>query len=538
MKNLKLNILAYGMALAGLTACSESFLDVNSITDTTTDNFYKDLVDAEKALIGCYGGWRETTSKGPWPAFYIASQMMSDECFGGGGGSDANCAVLDRFDMSWGPSEVNLYNSLWEYSYLGIYRCNILLQKLDDIDWGDTPDERYRIEGETRVLRALIYFDLVRILGNIPLLTEPSEENVPQADPADVYKVIAEDLLFAANNIPEDAYPKAEADKNDGRITCWAAKALLARVYLYYTGYYGQADLVGVVNQSQVLQGLEDVINSGEFGLVEEFKNLWPAASTTPVGDQEFESTYEGDGNIETVLAQKFNNTTTDWNGNSNNGNRWLTMLGLRSTTHSPYGTGWGQCTVHPKMWNSFDANDTRREASIINLATEGIEYDIADQRDYTGYMNKKYIPLAYADGTNVSGSDFQITQDQDYVVMRYADVLLMAAELGSSKAQDYYNQVRTRAGVSTRTVTKENIMEERFLEFAFEGIRYWDLLRQGVDYAASVINESGVSVVSMGVDTQLTIDGSRISETRGLSRIPDTQIELSDGVLKQNAGW
>ncbi len=541
MNKFKLNILALGMAALMLTACAESFLDVQSITEPTTDNFYKDAVDAEKALIGCYGGWRETTSKGPWPAFYIASVMMADECFGGGGSSDGNCQVVDRFNLSYNPSGIDMNESLWIYSYQAIYRCNSLLIRMDEIEWEGDTITRNRIEGETRAIRALVYFDMVRYFGHIPLVTEPTTDNVPQADPAEIYALIAEDLLFASNNIPEDAYPKANASSNDGRITCWAAKALLARVYLYYTGYYGASDLAGVVNASTVLQGLEDVIASGEFSLVPEFKNLWPAASSTPIeGEEEFDSTYAGDGNEETVLAQKFNNSTTEWDGSSNNGNRWITMLGMRGQAHPPYAAGWGQCTVHPKMWNAYASNDERRDASIINLVAEGIadDYDIGDQRDYTGYMIKKYVPMAYANGTDASGGDMQISQKQDYVVIRYADVLLMAAELGSSNAYDYYNQVRDRAGLSSREVTKDNILEERMLEFAFEGLRYWDLLRQGIEYAASMIHEDGVSVLDLGVNSTVVIDGNRIRETKGLTFIPANQISLSAGVLEQNEGW
>jgi len=103
--------------------------------------------------------------------------------------------------------------------YAGIFRCNMLLSKMDDIDWNEDEIIRDRIEGEVRVLRAMMYFDLVRLFGYIPLLTEPSSENIPQSDPKDVYQLIAEDLVFAANHIPLDAYPKSNAAKNDGRIT-------------------------------------------------------------------------------------------------------------------------------------------------------------------------------------------------------------------------------------------------------------------------------------------------------------------------------
>ena len=141
---------------------------------------------------------------------------------------------------------------------------------------------------------------MVRMWGNIPLFTEPVNENRPQSDPDEVYNVIFSDLLYAVNNIPASAYPKSAAASNDGHITKYAASALLARVYLFYTGYYGKEPQVEGVTKSTVLQGLEDFIAVAEsegYGLVDEFKNLWPAASTTwalnkSTDDYEQTSTY------------------------------------------------------------------------------------------------------------------------------------------------------------------------------------------------------------------------------------------------------
>src|SRR5690606_19961107 len=139
-------------------------------------------------------------------------------------------------------------------------------------------------------------------------------------------------------------------------------------------------------------------------------------------------SKYAGKGNIEVVFAQKFNNTQ-NYDGNVD-GNRWLVMMGMRNTNWSPYGKGWGACTVSKRLVDEFSNNDARKAASIIDIAGEGIQgFDLKDQREYTGYSNKKYTPTALPDGTSNTGggNDFQISQDQDYFVIRYADVLLMA---------------------------------------------------------------------------------------------------------------
>lgn len=560
----------------GLASCTAGFLDVESKKESTTDNFYRTESDAWRALIGCYDGWQCTTSSAGC-AFYYASEIMADECFAGVGVTDArNYQVIDRFDASQSPSDMNILENEWKNYYAAIYRCNELLAHEDQISW-TSEDTKGTYMGECRAIRALCYFDMVRMWGNIPLFTDPVNENRPQADPDEVYNVIFSDLLYAVNNIPASAYPKSAAASNDGHITKYAASALLARVYLFYTGYYGKEPQVEGVTKASVLQGLEDFIAVAEsegYGLVEEFKNLWPAASTSwtlnkSTGDYEQTSTYAGDGNKEVVLAQKFN-YTQDYNGN-NDGNRWLVNMGLRNYLgHAPYGRGWGGCTVNPKMWTVYGTGDERREASIINLVSEGIadepdfEASYKDQREYTGYTVKKYTPMSKWTKDDASGTwslvdevadlgegDFQISQYQNFIVMRYADVLLMAAELGSPNAQEYLNEVRQRAytaedeegnlTLSTNyrevTATKDNIMNERMLEFAFEGQRYWDLLRQGVEYAASQI-ATNTAVTSGGNPDNVTIEASDIVEKQGLSQIPNNQITLSNGVLKQNTGW
>ena len=248
--------------------------------------------------------------------------------------------------------------------------------------------------------------------------------------------------------------------------------------------------------------------------------------------------------------------SSQDYNGN-NDGNRWQVMVGMRGLNAAPYGKGWGTMSVDPAFVSEFKSGDTRRSASIIDWEAEGITSLAAfgdtyrDQREYKGYTIKKYSPLCYADGTSASkedgSGDFQLSNHQDYVIMRYADVLLMAAELGSPKAQEYFDEVRKRAYTSEGTlsanysqlpVTKENIMQERRLEFAFESINYWDLLRQGVDYAASKLALSEKQVYSGGIVDFITISADRIRTTKGLSQIPYNQITLSNGTLVQNAGW
>jgi len=546
MNKFKLNILAFGALTLTFFSCSESVLDVQPMTSILDQNFYKTEADAEMALVGCYDGYQRTSSNGN-QSFYVISEVLSDNCFGGTGNTDGRgYQALDRFDISQSSSDNNIFNGTWTDYYAGIFRCNTLLQKLPTIaSWKSTKDSvvsatRNRIEGETRFLRAIEYFDLVRLFEKVPLLTAPTTDNVAQSEPIETYKLIVEDLKFAAANIPATAYPKANAATNDGRVTSYAAKAMLARVYLFYTGYYAKDDLG--VTKPEVLAGLEDVIASNEFDTIADYKKLWPAASYVPVPATNTldKSGYAGKGNKEVVFAQKFNNTS-DYNGMVD-GNRWLVMMGMRNTNWSPYGKGWGACTVNPKLVTEFAAGDARKSASIIDIVGEGIEktYDLKDQREYTGYMVKKYSPTCLPDGTSDTGGskDFQTSQDQDFVVIRYADVLLMAAELDSPNKVTYFNKVHQRAGLpAVASVTLSDIQTERRFEFAFEGIRYWDLLRTGLDNAANTIAQTQ-NVLSGKVSDVVTISASNITKTRGFMQIPNTQITLSNGTLKQNQGW
>lgn len=544
-------LLAGALTLSlGFVSCADSFLDTSSKTESNTDTFYKTETDAYRALIGCYDGWRQTNSN-PGISFYVASEVLSAECLGATGNTDGRgYQVIDRFDQSQSPADLNLFENDWKRYYEGVYRCNELISRQEQIEWKETDSKRGEYLGQAYAIRALLYFDMVRLWGNIPLLTEPTSENVPQSDAKDVFELIVSDLKYAAANIP------ASSGAFDGHITKYAAEALLARVYLFYSGYYG-SEPTGLT-KAEALAAVEDVISSGNYALVPEFKNLWRPSSGV-VTDKSADiataddfikltGTYAGDDNPEVVLSMKFT-STQDYDGN-NDGNRWLVMMGVRTlnSTNCPFGYGWGCCTVVPSFYASYLSGDTRRDASIINLATDGYDTteQAADQREQTGYTVKKYTPMCYSDGTCSNNSlehkqGFQEGQYQDYVIMRYADVLLMAAELGSSNALNYFNMVRDRAfGDSSHRVTnltQNVIMQERKWEFAFESINYWDLLRQGIDYAASQL-ALNLDVVSGGAPDNVAITAENVRTKKGLCQIPYNQITLSNNVLKQNAGW
>ena len=528
MKKIKLYIFTASLFI--VSSCGEKFLDSEPYTQVTEINYFKTSDDAYKALIGVYAGFGRMYSA--WNCLPVISEIASDNAFGGTGNGDGfGAQMLDEFDPSRSPADNSIMGDNWSQYYKAIFRCNELLSKLDGINWGNGKNLSAQYAAETKFIRALAYFDLVRLFGKVVLLTQPSAENLPQSEPDQVYALIVGDLQFAISNLPTVSYA-AQVASEHGRVTKWAAEALMGRVFLYYTGYYQKADVSGVT-KSEVLAYQEDIIANSGHHLVDTFATLWPAASLAK---------YAGERNAENIFNVKYT-YTSNYNG-ENDGNFWLVMLGMRGASYPPYGMGWGAATVNPDLWNTFAGTDTRKTATIISVTDEAINYKNADQREYTGYFNKKYTPMADAAGNSLAeklgGANFQIGQYQDYIVVRYADVLLMAAELGSANAQAYFDEVRRRAylgNFSSIPVSQDNIMKERRLEFAFEGIRYWDLLRRGVDVAAQAIAGT-TTVMNGGVKTTKTIVAANITNKSGLQQIPNSQITLSGGVLKQNKGW
>ncbi|MDE6375496.1 MAG: RagB/SusD family nutrient uptake outer membrane protein [Alistipes sp.] len=554
---------------AGAVSCS---LDTESMSSIDSGTYYKTMADAEAARVGCYDGYRRISAENSL-SFTLASEIMGDDCFGGAGMGDArNFQMLDRFDIAQAPGSVNEFNELWKLSYNAIFNCNTLIANLGNIEWKadaarncETAEQtRAAYEGEARFLRAMVYFDLVRLFERVPLLTAPTKEVVPQAEAKDTYAQIIADLKFAMEHIPYMP-TKAWHATYDGTATADAAAAMLGRVYLFYTGYYGEEH--ESLSKADAIAALEFVVERGNYGLVQEgddgangFARMWRAAVATDAGAGQGLDNHSWVGRTceyaevnEFIFTQKFN-FLSNYNGNAS-GNRWLVMVGLRNIDNVqavPYGKGWGIQTVNPDARRVFDAADPRLKATIIDFASEGRTgvtdqvTELGDWREFTGYNLKKYIPLSYnVDGkavAEVSGSDFaegeqdfQISQYQDVVVMRYADVLLMLSELKEDAS--YMNDVRARAGMPALAYSKENILDERHREFMGEGIRYWDLLRQGVDYAAQEI--AGTWTVKSGnVDDQIVISAENIVSKRGLCRIPESQIVASNKVYTQNPGW
>lgn len=517
MQTIKSKILKYLFLAILFTGCSDDFLDLQPLTQEVTSTFYQTEDQAMQGLVAVYDvlGYDEAVVS--WAPILTVSDMLSDDSYAGG--ADANDGMeedqLNTFNI---PTTNVLVHALWIKNYMGIYRANVLLEKINGVN--STEEFKARLTAEAKFLRANFYFELVSLFENIPLLTStikgPSEYSQPQAEPSAVYNQIALDLIEAMENLPE-VIPASEG----GRISKWAAKSLLARVYLFYNGVYGQDLKAGdaTINRTVVLEHLEDVITNSGHDLLENYEDNFKL-----VGEYGKEAIFE--------VSHGDTPPWGDWGYvRGGEGNLASQMQGPRVTGSSNWNRGWSFATVSQKLVDDIK-DDPRYEWTVLE---EG-ELDGTLDKGYqhTGYFSQKYSSDAEHWGTNGS---FELVRTANRMVIRFADVLLMAAELGSPNAQAYLDRVRERVGLGSIPATEENIYKERRLELSLEGLRYFDLLRKGVDYANSQLTYSGIRG-PLYVGDQVTFDVQFKPQTRGFMPIPQTEIDLSAGVFKQNDGY
>lgn len=546
-----------------MTSCSESFLDTDNLTKKDSSIFPKSTADANQVLTAMYRPIMGDANSPQSSSFFIA-ELMSDDRFGAGGTDDHDVQAIASFKKT---SE-NMYARFWSLRWEGIYRTNFMLKCEGNINWNSEADHS-RIIGETYFLRAYYYFELARAFGRVPLVLTPDPVNNPQAEPTAMYGQIASDLLAAISKLPPTKWTTGVG--TDGHATKWAAEAMLARVFLFYTGYYNAESITlpgegSTLSKAQVISFVEDCISNSGHNLVPEFRNLWPYSAAVDYKynvDNKLSYIGEDGNNPEAVFVVK--HSGNDWSARNNEalffslryqdegGNKWMDCY--------PYGSGWGTGSVTRNLYETWPTADPRRTGSILNVedANEGIKAYVdgaQNQIQDTHLWNKKYTaistkandpgtsnylgtgiePLYWHLYPSLNTLDYQSNNLQDFYAIRFSDVLLMGAELGSSHAQEYMDRVRTRAGkLPSVPVTLENIQNERHWEFAFEGIRYYDLLRW---HKESLITEhrSNVKVLNQKVETTISIP-FRI-ETKGLLPIPDQEIQKSQGILVQNEGW
>jgi hypothetical protein len=513
--------ITYYIVVAGIlvsaTAC-EDFLDLQPKAERVELNFYKSENDATEALVAVYDvlQWNSVQGFHPTPMFL---DIASDDAFAGGGSrTDApNTIQVDKQLIV--PTNGENYG-LWKKGYIGISRANILLSKIKGIQASET--FKKQTVAQAKFLRAYFYSDLVRLYENIPLILEPLDVSAPtpaQATPAQVYTQIATDLEEAIVDLPAQTL-----SASGGRATKWAAKALLARVYLFYKGVY-KADLQAgstTVDAARALQHLEDVISQSGHGLLTNY-----ADNFTKAGEFSKESVFE--------ISYSDKNPWYDWGYvQGGEGNMQPQMQGPRfaSPGKELYEAGWSFAPVTLSLVNAFEPNDPRKEATILDEAEFRDKITVGYQ--HTGYFSKKYTTSK--EYKPASGQQ-ELNWGNNYRLIRYSDVLLMAAELGSPNAQKYLDEVRSRVGLASKPANLENIYAERRVELALEGIRYWDLLRRGVNVAQTAISVSGVRGPKYQGD-QAEFDVTFNPATKGFFPIPQSEIDISGGNFRQNSGY
>lgn len=552
MKSYKYILILIVIFLAA--GCAENFLDQKNLYQKSDESYYKTPEDIAEALTGAYASL--PLNEGNNHPIVIA-KLMSDDCFGGGGNNDDGFHSTDAFTL------VNLdyYKPLFGSSWPGILRTNLILKRFDQAKFSNENDKNQAL-GETYFLRAYLYFRQAKFFGPVPLILSPDPVSLPRATPEEMYGQIAQDLKKAIELMPATPY-KSIPTTRLGHATKWAAEGIMARVFLFYTGYYKKdaIDLPdgGQVTKANVIAWLEDLINNSGHDLLSDFRNLWPYSHVQNypyAANNSLQWAGEKGDNNETIFAIKYS-LNGDFNAPKKLSycNQHVLYTGLRNQSHIPFGVGWGGGPVNPQLWDSFEDGDVRKVGSILNVnvtnpdeatTTDAYIWNGDNNMHETGLWDKKYMPIF----DKIPGGDrlvsiffieygtpdnMQLWNMQDDVLLRFADVLLMAAELGAPNAQQYFDKVRERAGLGTKAVNLDNIMAERRHELAFEGLRYFDLLRWGIAKQA-IEKANGVAVKNVGEDDVYEV--SYPEATGGFLPIPKSEIVLSDGLLTPTPGW
>jgi len=556
------NLIYIGIAASSLLFMScEDFLDTSNLTKKDTSNYPQTVTDAQQMITGVYSNLNYAVAS-PASSTYFVSELVADDRFGGGGENDKMVQALDLM-LNYGSS---MLQDFWNTRYKGIFRANMAIETLDNCTGFENDDQKNQIKGEAYFLRAFYYSEMATLFGQVPLVVTTDPVNLPKAAPEELYAQIASDLKTAIDLMPAKPYTSVEA----GHATKWAAEALMARVYLFYTGFYKKDALPLVdkttVTKAQVIAWLEDCIKNSGHTLVGDYRNLWSYTNKYTKEDYAYTKGkglkwVEDDGavNPETMFAVKFSNFPS-WSTTIGYANQNALYFGIRGgqdlAKTFPFGQGWGMGPVNPTLWNDWktaEPTDIRREASIIDIPKELPGYSKGGWADFvqeTDYWQKKYSPVSakntnggYASSYSVlmygTAENFQLDNTMDQVIIRLADVYLMHSEL--SETNTYMNKVRERAGLPAKPYSLANIQNERRWELAFEGTRWNDIRRWGI--AADLLDkQTGVACYFKSTpDVTKAFGGgykARYDATKGFFPIPEAQIALSQGILVQNEGW
>ncbi|MBC8173847.1 MAG: RagB/SusD family nutrient uptake outer membrane protein [Chitinophagales bacterium] len=490
---LKFSIPAILIISLTISSCKKEFLEVSPQGALTEALFPQTEADAFLAMNAVYGSQHNWSY---WSGGFPILDIMSDDSRKGSTSGDAaRLNLVDNFTFT--PTLTDIF-PWYSALYQSVKSANVVIERIPPIEMDETLKTRYI--AEARFLRAMFYFNLVRAWGDVPKVTTVvSDPDLPRSPKSEIYnEIIIPDLLEAINNLPE----KSDYNSADlGRATKGAAKALLAKVYLYLDDY---------VNAS--LYALE-VISSGQYSLEPDFSNAFSLA-----GQFGTESVFE-------VGARPFEE------GPLLGGSQFANTQGVRGVPNK----GWGFNRPSIDLMNSFETGDLRKDKTIIflnetidgvliigDVATNDVTYTdetATDTLEIECYNQKVWVPGT----TTVDEWGYNVR------ILRYADVLLMAAEAlnengNSADALIYLNQIRERAGLSAsatvdQTLLREEILNERRHELSMEGERFYDLVR--TDNAVEVLGPLGF-----------------IAGKNELFPIPQSEIDLSGGTITQNPGW
>lgn len=499
--------------------------------------------------------------------------MMSDDNYGSGGLQDKEAKSLHHFTTAG----ANQYEFDFILLYGGVNRANNMIETIDNVTWTDAnKKQRNQLLGEAYFMRGFYYLLLSQLYGDIPLvLTTTVTEDLYEQKSAEevIYPQIISDFVSGMNLMSGDT------PQGDGHANKYAAEAFIARAYMFWAGFYkgvgelasGSAPAInlveqegcagGTLSQADVVNYLKDIVASGRYKLLRDFRSLWQYSNSylwKEANDGEkhdykfiadmdpadcFDMPGNGNGNNEEIFQIQFMNSS-NWSigGTYNNPRMYSNYLscfwslrngasqnnGKRDLTY-PFNMGWGQGTPSCNIWDDWtDAErvgkytDIRKLGSMIDLDNELKQYTYEkDDCEESGYSVKKYASCNVDANTNenwtwwaqapgysssgIAGNELQGDHFEDFYLMRYADVLLMLTELTGDAS--YMNQVQRRAGVPETAYSLKAVQDERRWEFAFEGLRFNDMRRwSGVDkhsessYAAKALQaQRGKMVVCLG---------------------------------------
>ncbi|MGL5234667.1 MAG: RagB/SusD family nutrient uptake outer membrane protein, partial [Empedobacter falsenii] len=432
----KISTVAVLLSFGLISSCSDEFLDVKSQENIAIED--QESVDPEKFVNGIYGMFTEWDYAFSWLG---VTEMISDNADKGSSASDNGGDKRD-LDQLVHNSTTGSIEAMWTRFYKTIGRASLSI----DFTEGQTDLEaakKNQYIGEAKFLRALSYFYLVRMFGDVTIQDINDEaSNTVRKPKAEVYAYIEADLLDAISKLPtKNEY----AAKDLGRATKGAAQALLAKVYLYQAKYQQAYDMATTV------------VNSGQYGLEADYATTWRVETENGT-----ESLFEIQARGKSIAHGVHQYSQTQ---------------GARGTG----GWGWGFNVPSQNLLNAFNAEGDviRRDATIIFRGETLYDGRLVP----TSVENPMYNEKAYS-SANLGDAD----GDKNIRVIRFSEVLLIQAEAANEIGQDVLtplNRVRTRVKLApiasmSKDQLRLKIWNERRLELAFEHDRWFDLVRTG----------------------------------------------------------